>query len=685
MMRFAQRVATVAVFCTCWLTASAVEAQIAPFQRSFDTHLFEPAVGIRQGFMLETAEVPKHLGWGVGAYLGYQNSSMSVYLVDSDDNLEEHYPLVGSHMTAHLYGFMGVINRLQFSLGVPVHWQNQLSGWTRLKNDLVDVLAPDDYASRITGAVMGDLRIHVKGYIHSIQNKMHNLAASLTVKLPIFHWATGEENDKFMSERSAVFWPRFIYELRWRELTAVANIGFLARVAKSTFLSTESNQEITYGVGGFYKVATFGSWHVDVLAELNGRTGLTSELDANPLEIDAGVRFGMASGFSVWLGAGAGLIKAVGSPAFRIFLGAQFAPDFSDADGDGVPDFRDKCLKQKEDKDGFQDHDGCPDDDNDNDGIPDGRDKCPDKAEDYDKYQDKDGCPELDNDGDGVPDKQDNCPLNKGPVKTKGCPANMLDDDGDGIPDNKDKCPAKAEDKDGFQDDDGCPDLDNDQDGIPDEHDKCKNDPEDKDGFQDADGCPDPDDDGDGVCDNNPIIQKNIKRYRHICHGADKCPKQTEDINGVDDLDGCKDSGTPDVTLDLKPGPGYKGRFVVTKRFAFADDYGSTLSAYNKKVLRQLAHILRVAAARKLIRQLAIMVFTDRTKSNNDAIAVTKSQAEAIVNFLVSLGTKKSRLVAVPAGKTNPVCTKNPRRRSRRTRCRRKNRRVNFFILRMGN
>ena len=39
------------------------------------------------------------------------------------------------------------------------------------------------------------------------------------------------------------------------------------------------------------------------------------------------------------LGAGAGLIKAVGSPSFRIFLGVQFAPDFSDADGDGVNDW----------------------------------------------------------------------------------------------------------------------------------------------------------------------------------------------------------------------------------------------------------------------------------------------------------------------------------------------------------
>jgi outer membrane protein OmpA-like peptidoglycan-associated protein len=65
------------------------------------------------------------------------------------------------------------------------------------------------------------------------------------------------------------------------------------------------------------------------------------------------------------------------------------------------------------------------------------------------------------------------------------------DSDGDGIPDADDKCPNAAEDKDGFEDDDGCPDLDNDKDGIPDATDKCPNDPETMNGFEDEDGCPD--------------------------------------------------------------------------------------------------------------------------------------------------------------------------------------------------
>ena len=70
-------------------------------------------------------------------------------------------------------------------------------------------------------------------------------------------------------------------------------------------------------------------------------------------------------------------------------------------------------------------------------------------------------------------------------------PAVVVDTDHDGIPDAAVKCPDQAEDKDGFEDADGCPDLDNDSDGIPDAKDKCPNDPETKNGFQDDDGCPD--------------------------------------------------------------------------------------------------------------------------------------------------------------------------------------------------
>jgi len=65
------------------------------------------------------------------------------------------------------------------------------------------------------------------------------------------------------------------------------------------------------------------------------------------------------------------------------------------------------------------------------------------------------------------------------------------DRDGDGITDDLDRCPDDPEDRDGFEDEDGCPDPDNDKDGILDRCDRCPNDPEIFNGFEDQDGCPD--------------------------------------------------------------------------------------------------------------------------------------------------------------------------------------------------
>jgi hypothetical protein len=65
------------------------------------------------------------------------------------------------------------------------------------------------------------------------------------------------------------------------------------------------------------------------------------------------------------------------------------------------------------------------------------------------------------------------------------------DQDGDGISDGEDQCPFLAEDPDGFNDSDGCPDPDNDNDLIPDLDDRCPNRPAEEGKDEDEDGCTD--------------------------------------------------------------------------------------------------------------------------------------------------------------------------------------------------
>ncbi|HSP54965.1 MAG TPA: hypothetical protein VLS25_05200, partial [Dehalococcoidia bacterium] len=172
-------------------------------------------------------------------------------------------------------------------------------------------------------------------------------------------------------------------------------------------------------------------------------------------------------------------------------------------------------------------------------------------------------------------------------------PANS---DGDGIPDVGDPCPTAAEDYDGFQDSDGCPDPDNDNDGICDpgmtaascsgsdqgslcfdpagtlsctSHD-CRNLAEDYDAFKDSDGCPDPDNDNDGfpdATDQCPGVDSQtgpdgmLGSPQDLNHNGIKDPSEAtlttddvtltfEDKDGVLDSDGCHDSPGADFDGD---------------------------------------------------------------------------------------------------------------------------------------
>jgi outer membrane protein OmpA-like peptidoglycan-associated protein len=138
-------------------------------------------------------------------------------------------------------------------------------------------------------------------------------------------------------------------------------------------------------------------------------------------------------GFQIALG------KPKGAPAAP--------PPSADADNDGVPDDQDKCPTEA-----GPPPTGCPVKDTDNDGVPDDQDKCPTEP----GPADRGGCPIKDTDNDGVPDDQDKCPTEPGPADRQGCPPK--DTDGDGILDENDKCPDQPETKNGFEDEDGCPD-----------------------------------------------------------------------------------------------------------------------------------------------------------------------------------------------------------------------------------
>jgi outer membrane protein OmpA-like peptidoglycan-associated protein len=171
---------------------------------------------------------------------------------------------------------------------------------------------------------------------------------------------------------------------------------------------------------------------VALALELAGSESVTPSVGdarARTAEAMLSVRVKPTPAFHFWIGLGRSLDPdSARADDVRLLGGFAWHPtgervgQAADKDGDGIPDDRDRCPNEPEDKDGWQDDDGCPDPDNDGDGVPDVRDACPNDPEDKDGFQDEDGCPDVDNDGDGIPDNQDKCPYAAGPTETDGCP-----------------------------------------------------------------------------------------------------------------------------------------------------------------------------------------------------------------------------------------------------------------------
>jgi outer membrane protein OmpA-like peptidoglycan-associated protein len=224
-------------------------------------------------------------------------------------------------------------------------------------------------------------------------------------------------------------------------------------------------------------------------------------------------------------------------------------------------------------------------------------------------------------------------------------PAAPPDADDDGVPDATDQCPNKAEDRDGFQDDDGCPDDDNDGDKVPDESDKCPNDPEDIDGFEDADGCPDPDNDHDTFLD-----------------ADDQCPNEAEVINGNKDYDGCPDEGLIEMHND---------RIVLEEQVLFDFERARVKSAARPV----LAAIMSLYKQHPEWLQIRIEGHADQRGKEEYNQELSEERARNVRDELIKLGIPADKIESVGYGSTRPRDLRPEEASYQR------NRRVEFVVL----
>jgi hypothetical protein len=124
---------------------------------------------------------------------------------------------------------------------------------------------------------------------------------------------------------------------------------------------TKVGSELRYGLAAGYAFNKY----FRALVEGFGANDFRSTNAATPLEIDLAAQGGPPSlPLSFTAGGGFNVIKDIGVPEWRIFLGVMFAPGVAaDEDGDGVPDADDACPKVKGDAGAKRP--GCPKNDKD--------------------------------------------------------------------------------------------------------------------------------------------------------------------------------------------------------------------------------------------------------------------------------------------------------------------------------
>ncbi len=221
-----------------------------------------------------------------------------------------------------------------------------------------------------------------------------------------------------------------------------------------------------------------------------------------------------------------------------------------------------------------------------------------------------------------------------------------IDMDEDGVFDQNDKCPKEKEDRDGYQDEDGCPDPDNDGDSIADNDDKCPYEKEDLDQFEDTDGCIDSDNDKDGLADAN-----------------DKCPNQAETMNRYQDEDGCPDNKPTDrLVKEIK-----KGRMILKGVNFRTGSANLTFESY--EVLNRVYESLQAYPDV----MVEIRGYTDSQGNYSSNKKLSLRRAQSVKDYIVQRGVDPMRMSVRGFGSENPIAT------NRTADGRAQNRRIEFF------
>jgi outer membrane protein OmpA-like peptidoglycan-associated protein len=341
----------------------------AAHAEGFDGQRLVPAAGAAGGFVIERTLVPHHGDWGLGVFLHYADDPVVIEDPDGDVIAE---PLAEA-LTLDLIGSIGLFGPAELAVHLPVS--------LIYDGDPVSV-GGETFAA--DGGV-GDLRLVPK--LAFWRTTSFGAALAVPVRFP-----TGDDL-ALRGSPDVTVEPKLLLSFGAGRLAFGLNFGYLAHTGDAP--DGLGGDELTFGGALRYRLPTEGE-DIALHVELFGGWNPDDEGPAFhelPVEGLLGAIFGLSPSWDLYVSASTGISDGVGAPDFRGLLGLRYTPvGFSDRDADGVYDGRDRCDDAREDRDEYEDEDGCPEADNDGDNIRDDDDECPDTPED--RGGDGDGCPE---------------------------------------------------------------------------------------------------------------------------------------------------------------------------------------------------------------------------------------------------------------------------------------------------
>ena len=557
----------------------------------------------RQGVLDVEGGRTSHQGdWNLSLWGNYANDPLVIRDSDSDTRLGSpiHHRVSGALAFAY-----ALTDTFQIAASLPlVFWQSgeqNITGVTGLPN------------SNIGSTGIGNFRISPKVGLFQSDDHAFDLSLLAHVIIP------GPQKSGYFGDRAFGVEPELAAASEVGGLRIAVNAGYHWRSSAPTLLTTTIHDEFTARAGVGYRFGEDksrqdsrpGPFEIDLsIAGATAPRELFSARTQDAGTVAAAFQYDLPAPVTLFVSGGLGLFPAYGVPDFNVVFGARLWSGAAPVAAAPV----------------------VVDTDPDHDGVVAPNDRCPDRAEDKDGFEDEDGCPDPDNDGDGVIDADDGCPKEKGTAENKGCPDK--DTDADGIVDRLDKCAGEAEDKDGFEDDDGCPDPDNDHDGIADAKDACPIEA----GIAENKGCPDRDRDGDGIVDR-----------------MDNCPDEV----GTKENSDCKAKQLARITSS--------GIEIMDTVYFKVDR--DLIQSKSFPLLTNVANVIRNHPEAGVIR---VEGHTDNQGKEDHNQSLSQRRAEAVVAYLVKSGVPRERLVARGYGASKPIADNH------KAAGRAKNRRVAF-------